>query len=219
MGENALAAEARSGTGKGVARKLRAEGRIPGVVYGKGRESRPVVVDVRALERLLQASGAGLNTLIDLKLDGGEQVVLVKELQREPVRGRYLHADFYAVDLTRTVEVSVPLHFVGKAPGIEYGGILDLPLREVQLECLPRAIPEFIEVDVSGLDMGQSLHVRDLVLPEGVTMRSDPDLAMATVVAPRAEEEAAAPVETVVEGEAAAEAGAAAPEAGEGEER
>jgi large subunit ribosomal protein L25 len=218
VGENALAAEARTEAGSGIARKLRAEGRLPGVLYGKGRESRAISVDARALQQLLHASGAGLNTLIDLQLDGAEQVVLVKELQREPVRGAYLHADFYAVDLTRTVEVSVPLHFVGKARGIEYGGILDHPLREVVLECLPRAIPEHIEVDVSGLDMGQSLHVRDLVLPEGVTMQSDPDLAVATVVAPRVEEEAA-PEAPVVEGEAAAEAAAAAPEAGEGEER
>jgi large subunit ribosomal protein L25 len=218
VADNALAAEVRSGTGKGVARKLRVEGRIPAVIYGKGRESRAVSVDARALERLLQASGAGLNTLIDLQLDGGTQVVLVKELQREPVRGGTLHADFYAVDLTRTVEVSVPLDFVGKARGIEYGGILDLPLREVLLECLPRAIPDQIEVDVSGLDMGQSLHVRDLVLPEGVTVKSDPDLAVATVVAPRAEEEVA-PAAVVAEGEAAAEPGAAAPgEAGGGEE-
>jgi large subunit ribosomal protein L25 len=217
VADNALAAEVRGATGKGVARKLRVEGRIPGVVYGKGRESLPVTIDARALERLLHASGAGLNTLIDLRVDGGTQVVLVKELQREPVRGSYLHADFYAVDLTRTVEVSVPLHFVGKARGIEYGGILDLPLREVLLECLPRAIPDQIEVDVAGLDMGQSLHVRDLVLPEGVTVKSDADLAVATVVAPRAEEEAA-PAVPVVEGEAAAEAGAAAGEASGGEE-
>jgi large subunit ribosomal protein L25 len=206
VAENLLVAESRASTGKGVARKLRAAGRIPGVLYGKGRESRPIALDPRALERVLHQSGAGMNTLIDLEMDGGQQVVLVKELQRDPVHGLYLHADLYLVDLTQTIEVSVPLHFVGKAAGTEFGGILDHPLREIEVECLPRAIPDQIEVDVSPLDVGDSLHVRDLVLPPGVTVTTDLDLAVASVVLPAAEEVVEAAeitAEVPVEGEGA----------------
>jgi large subunit ribosomal protein L25 len=189
VGENALAAEIRSGTGKGAARKLRAQGSIPAVVYGKAKEGRPIMVSARDLQRLLLKSTAGINTLIDLQIDDGEEVVIVKELQREPVGGDYLHADFYTVDLTQKIEVSVPLHFVGKAPGVDLGGILDHPLREIELRCLPRAIPESIDVDVSTLEIGQSIHVRELQLPANVEVVSDPELAVAAVATPRAEEE------------------------------
>ena len=189
MAGNALVAEERTGTGKGVTRKLRAAGRIPGVVYGPGKPGRCVSLDPLALETVLRGSGSGMNTLIDLELGGETSVVLVKELQREPVRGAYLHADLYEVDLQKRIEVSVPLHFIGKAPGVEMGGILDHPLREVSLDCLPRGIPTAIEVDVSSLELGDSIHVRDLVLPEDTRVLSDVDLPVASVVAPKAEEE------------------------------
>jgi large subunit ribosomal protein L25 len=212
VAENALVAEQRAETGKGWARKLRASGRIPGVVYGRGTETRAITVEPAALERLLRSSGLGANTLIDLQVGGSSETVLLKQLQREPVRGAYLHADFYRVDLTQKVSVSVPVHLVGAAVGVELGGILDHPLREVEIECLPNAIPEFLEGDVAALEIGQSLHVRDLPLPEGVEIRTDADLAIASVSAPAAEEEVA-PVEgeEVVEGE-----GEAAPAEGEG---
>lgn len=210
MAENVLAVELREGTGKGVARKLRATGRIPGIYYGDGGPPKPVHLEARALERLLATSAAGMNTLIDLKgggLDG--KVVLVKELQRDPVKGRAVHADLYAVDVDRVVTVSVPVHLVGNATGVaNQGGIMDHALREVELECLPRAIPEEIRVDVTHLELGDSVHVRDLVLPEGVELLTDPDLSVASVVAPRVEEEA--PAEGVEEAE-----GIAAPAEGE----
>jgi large subunit ribosomal protein L25 len=211
-GENALSAELRSGTGKGVNRKLRVAGKIPAVVYGKGRDAQSVTLDPKALETLLHKSGAGLNTLIDLAVGGRTDTVLVKELQRHPVHGQYLHVDFFQVDLTQKITVSIPIHFTGKARGVEFGGILDHPLRELEVECLPRAIPEFVEVDVSALEIGQSIHVSDLRLPEGVEVKTDPTLPVASVVLPAAEVEAA-PVETVVEGEVVegAEAAAAAP--------
>jgi large subunit ribosomal protein L25 len=209
VAENVLSAENRTGTGKGVNRKLRVAGRIPGVIYGKGRDSQPIALDPKALETLLHKSGAGLNTLIDLSVAGKTDTVLVKELQRHPVRGSYLHVDFFQVDLTQKITVSVPIHFVGKARGVEFGGILDHPLRELEVECLPRAIPEHIEVDVSALEVGQSIHVSELRLPEGVEVKTDASLPVASVVLPAAEVEAA-PTETVVEGEAAAGEGAAA---------
>jgi large subunit ribosomal protein L25 len=204
-----LSAEARTGRGKGVARKLRATGRIPGVVYGRGTESRAVTLDPAALSKLLRASHSGMNTLIDLSLGGRQAVVLVRDIQRDPVSGRWLHADLYEVDLTRTIEVQVPLHLVGKPVGIELGGILDHPLREVTVACLPRAIPDSIDVDVSALGVGDSIHVRDLALPEGARILSDPDLAVASVVLPKAEEERPA--------EVAPAEGAAAPAEGAGE--
>lgn len=199
-----------------MTRKLRAAGKIPGVLYGPGKAGRAVSLDPRELERVLHASGSGMNTLIDLQLGGEKTVVLVKEIQREPVRGAYLHADLYQLNLQERIEVSVPLHFVGKAAGLDMGGIVDHPLREVSLECLPRAIPDSIEVDVSHLNLGDSIHVRDLTLPADTRMLSDGELPVASVVAPKAEEEAAAEVAEgeAVEGEEG-EAGAAA--AGEGE--
>jgi large subunit ribosomal protein L25 len=210
VSENLLQIEVRGGTGKGVARKLRAAGRIPAVLYGRGAAAVSLALDPRALEQLLKTSAAGLNTLIDLAVEGrtdlAGKVVLVKELQREPVRGKLMHADLYEVDLTKTIQVSVPLHVVGNARGVAMaGGILDHALRELEVECLPRAIPDEIEVDVTELDVGGSIHVRDLRLPEGVKLLSDPDLSVVSVVLPAAE--VSAPVEAApVEGEVAKEA-------------
>jgi large subunit ribosomal protein L25 len=208
LGQNDLVAEVREGKGKGVARKLRAAGRIPAVLYGRGKESRSLTLDPHALERLLRASDAGMNTLIDLRVAGSEaknQVVLVKELQRDPVRGVPLHADLYQVDLETSIDVSVPIHLVGRPQGVELNdGILDHSLRELEVACLPRAIPESFEVDVSALEIGDSIHVRDLALPEGVELRSDADLSVASVVAARVAEEET-PVEGEVEGVAPVE--------------
>jgi large subunit ribosomal protein L25 len=216
----ALDVEIRSDKGKGVARKLRAAGRIPGVCYARGKAPLAVSLDAKRLERLLAASATGINTLIDLHVAGGGdydgRVVLVKELQRDPLSKRALHADLYAVDLAQTIEVAVPIHVTGTAPGVTNGGILDQALRELQIECLPRAIPDQIVVDVSALEIGMSLHVRDLVLPEGVKLVSVPDLSVVSVVVPAAEEAAAAAVPAegeavAAEGEAAAPAEGAAP--------
>jgi len=210
----ALDVEIRSNAGKGAARKLRQAGRIPAVCYGRGRAPQSVSLDPRSLEKLLAASATGINTLIDLRVTGGGdydgRVVLVKHLQRDPVSARALHADFYAVDLEQTIEVSVPIHVTGSAPGVMLGGILDHALRELEIACLPRAIPEQILVDVSSLEIGMSLHVRDLVLPEGVKLVSSPDLSVISVVTPAALEEET-PAAAPAEGEAAAAEGAAAP--------
>lgn len=218
MGENALAVQVREGLGKGVARKLRASQRIPAILYGRGRSPVSLSLDPMVLERLLRTSSAGLNTLIDLDVAGradlAGKVVIVKELQREPIRGALLHADLYEVDLEKAIEVSVPIHVVGVAVGVsQNGGILDTALREIEIECLPRAIPSAIEVDVSKLDVGESIHVRELVVPEGVRVLSDLDLAVVSVVLPAAEE-APAVAEAPAEGEAVA----ATPEASAGGE-
>jgi large subunit ribosomal protein L25 len=217
VAENALRVQIRDAAGKGVARKLRAAGRIPGVVYGRSVPPVRVSLDPRLLRRLLLRSEAGLNTLFELEVEGGGPLqgkpVLIRDLQRDPVRGAYLHADLLAVDLQQRIQVSVPVHLTGKPRGVEMGGILDHSLREIVLSCLPTAIPKEIPVDVSALEIGQSLHVRDLALPEGVGLRTDLDLSVVSVVTP-AVEAAPAPAEVPAEGEAAppAEAGAEAEE-------
>jgi large subunit ribosomal protein L25 len=218
-----LAIERRSDKGKGVARKLRAAGRIPGVFYTSDASAHPIALDPRALENVIATSSAGMNTLIDLS-GGGEldgKLVLVKDVQRDPIRGTLLHADLYGVDVTRTIQVSVPVHLEGNPTGVvNSGGIMDHALREVELSCLPGAIPEELRLDVSGLDLGDSFHVRDIALPESVVLVSDSDLPVVSVVAPRVEEEAKpAEEEEDAEGvEAAAAEGEAAPaaEASEG---
>lgn len=213
MAENQLQVELRDRCGKGAARKLRAAGRIPAVCYGQGTDSVLIALEPRTLEKILSRSAAGMNTLIDLVVDGplGGRKVLVKELQRDPVSGMPLHADLLAIDVTRRVEVSVPLQITGKAAGVELGGILDQALREVELACLPTAIPEEVQVDVSPLQLGESLHIRDIPLPEGVELLSDPDLSVVSIVAPaeqpaeeEGEEAAEAPAESTA-GEASSE--------------
>jgi large subunit ribosomal protein L25 len=210
VADYSLQLELRENAGKGVARKLRARGRIPGVCYGAGVQTRAISLDPKLLEKALRTSSAGVNTLFGVQ-GGGEfdgKSVLVKELQRDPVAGALLHADFYAVDLTKEIEVAVPLHLTGSAAGLMNGGIVDHQLREIQIACLPTAIPESFTLDVSALDIGDSLHVRDIVLPAGVTLVSSPDLSVVSVVIPaKAEEEVTA--------EAAAAEAAAAPAEGE----
>jgi len=223
VAQNELSVEVREASGKGVARKLRAAGRIPGICYAPG-ETQPVALDPRALDRLIRSSAAGMNTLIELKVDKGGHFdgkkVLIKEMQRDPVTNAPLHADFFALDLSESIEVSVPVHVRGSAVGVTMGGILDQVLREISLECAPDSIPEEIVADVSGLEIGMSLHVRDLSLPDGVTLRSDGDLSVVSVVAPKALEEEAPAEEEAAEAAAGEEPGAeAGPEAGKaGEE-
>ena len=216
MADNQLVVEVRRETGKGVARRLRRAGRIPGVVYGKGRESTPIALDGNRLLRILRRSERGLNTLVEVRSEDpafGHRTVLVKDLQRHPVRGDLLHADLYEVDLEQTVEVSVPVHLVGTARGVAVsGGIVEHTLREIEVACLPGSIPDAVEVDISGLDIGESLHVSDIPLPPGVTLRTDPSLAVVSVAAPAAEEAPAGAEAAAEEAPAEGEAAGPAPE-------
>ncbi len=212
MGDQTLAVEIRNDTGKGLARRLRRDGRVPAVLYGHGKASVSLIVEANALEHLLQTSHAGLNTLIDLA--GASEVkgriVLVKELQRHPVAGTLVHADFFEIDTKELLHVSVPIRLTGTPAGVKTGGILEHTMREIDLACLPTAIPDAIEIDVSELEIGDAVHVSDLVLPEGVETALDSSLPVAHVATPKIEEEPIAD-EAAVEGEAAEAA-----EAGEG---
>jgi len=219
VAENSLGVEIREATGKGVARKLRASGRIPCVCYGQ-KETQAISLDPKELDRLIRGSSSGMNTLINLKVGGGGSFdgkkVLLKEMQRDPVSNAPLHADFFALDMSHRIEVAVPVHATGIPVGVSMeGGILDQALREIHLECLPHAIPKEILVDVADLEVGMSLHVRDLALPDGVELRSDGDLSVVSVVAPKAVEEEVPTEDLEGEEEAGAEAGR--PDAEEGE--
>jgi large subunit ribosomal protein L25 len=218
VAENTLEVEPRETTGKGAARKLRATGRIPGVCYGQS-QSQPITLDPRVLDRLIRQSAAGVNTLIDLKVEGGGHFdgrkVILKEMQRDPVTSVPLHADFLAVDLSHTIDVDVPIRVSGIAPGVTMGGILDQVLREVHLECLPDSIPEEIIADVTNLEIGMSIHVRDLPLPGNVKLLSDEDLSVVSVATPKAVEEEVPAEEEAAEEEVEGEAPAAERAAGE----
>jgi len=211
VGEFALGVELREGRGKGVARKLRAAGRIPGVCYRRNAESVAVSLDPYELDQLLRKASSGINTLIDLKMAGGGDFdgrqMIIKELQRNPISGAYLHVDLYAVDLLQKIHVSIPVHLKGTAVGVSLGGgILDHALRELEVDCLPNAIPEEFAVEVGRLEIGDSIHVRDIEVLEGVEILNDPDVSIVSVVAPAiVEEEAPAEEELEAEGEAAPE--------------
>ncbi len=210
MGDVTFAVEARTERGKGAARKLRARGLAPGVVYGGGREATAIAFDVKGLDRLITTSHGGLNTLIDLSGDSeaSGRTVIAKELQREPVRGGITHADFYEINLKEKIEVEVPIHLTGEPAGVLLGGVLDQQQREVTLLCLPNAIPDEIEVDVSGMELGDSLHVEQIAIPDGAELITEGALTVATVLVPRGlkegEGEATAEEGAAVEGEAAA---------------
>jgi large subunit ribosomal protein L25 len=207
MPEIVVEARPRADFGKNVNRRLRAQGLIPGVVYGAKKQAVPVAVSPREIGSILR-SASGENTLFDLQLDGSRRKVILKEFQVEPIKGRLLHADFYEVALDQALEVTVHVELAGVPVGVKVeGGILDFVTRELQVECLPTDIPEKIVVDVSELGMGKHVRVSEIKAPERVTILTDPDVVIAHVVAPRAEEVApAAEVAAVpAEGAAAAE--------------
>ena len=190
-----LEAVTRTGTGKGAARSLRRQGKVPGVIYGHDRAAEAVTVDTATLAKML--AGASAATIIDVAIDGRPPVkALIREIQRDSVKPSHiLHLDLYEVRADETVTVMVPIHLVGIPDGVRnFGGVLDHPLRDIEIEVLPANIPERVDVDVTALTIGHSIFVRDLKVPNAEIL-NDPDTPVCTVVAPRAEEAAAAPEE------------------------
>lgn len=186
--EATLTAVKRVAQGKNEARRLRHRGQVPGVVYGGG-ETVSVGVDPKALQRILH-SDSGVNTLIALSLENGAPAkVLIKEFQVDPVRSHLLHVDFYRVAMDRAITVTVPFVLRGEAAGVKLqGGLVDFVHREIDIECLPGDIPEHLEVDISGLMIGQSIRVRDLLADVKWTPVSDPETLIVHVIAPKVEE-------------------------------
>jgi large subunit ribosomal protein L25 len=224
MAETKLQAEVRDGSGKGAARKLRASGRVPGVLYGQGQEPVSISVSSQELLHLFHASG-GATMLVDLQIDGREHLAIPREVQRDHIHSRFIHVDFLAVNRNEKVTLSVEVHEIGEAPGVKLGGVVEHHLREVEVECLPSDVPEGIEADISGLELGDMLRVADLRPPSGVAILTDDDQPIISIITPAALRteadlllpgEEVAPVEVEAE-EPAAEGGEAAPSGDAGE--
>ena len=215
MAEVRLAATRRDARGKGAAGRMRASGRVPAVVYGHGMEPLSIAVDRPDFVSALHGD-AGMNVLFDLQIEGQTVLALTRELQRDPVKGTVLHADFVKVDRTQEVDVEVPLHLAGEAPGVKEGGVLEHPLSTLHVRCRATEVPEAIEADVSGLNVGDTLRVSDLSESPRYQILNDPDTVVAAVAAPVSEAELEA-MEAAVSGAVPEAAEVAA--AGEAEER
>lgn len=184
-----LTAERRTATGRSAVRKLKAAGSIPAVIYGAKDKAEPLQVSRRDINAML-SHAAGENILVELEIAGKSRLALVQEVQHAPVGGAILHIDFHAVSMDEVIEADVPLEPLGTANGVKnMGGLLEQNLRSLAIECLPRDLPDVITVDVSALNIGDAIHVREIPLPTGVTTRVQPDLTAFSVLAPTVEEE------------------------------
>src|ERR1043165_2922052 len=231
-----LAATVREKTGKGAARQLRREGKVPGVLYGQG-EFLLLTIEPDSLIKILKSQAGGA-ALVSLTLTGAKskpnRTALLRDFQVDPVEGNVLHADLFEISMNQPIRVKVPLHLTGGMPaGVKEGGILHHNMRELHIECLPAMLPDFIEVDASGLAIAQGLHLKDLAVREGIRFLDDPEQMVVSVAAPMTDAKlealltsaagTATEPEVVAKGKEAvaaeggepAKAGAAAPAAGE----
>src|ERR1700704_1947645 len=212
-----LTAERRTATGRSAVRKLKATGVVPAIIYGAKDKAEPLQVSRRDISAML-SHAAGENILVELEIAGKSRLALVQEVQHAPLGNAILHIDFHAVSQDEVIEADVPLEPTGIANGVKnMGGLLEQNLRSLAIECLPRALPDLITVDVSALNIGDAIHVREIQLPTGVTTRIQPDLTAFSVLAPTVEEEpvvaeaeVAAGPEVIREKKEEPEAGAAA---------
>jgi large subunit ribosomal protein L25 len=211
--ERKLKAERRDGTGKGAARKIRASGKVPAVVYGQGIDPLHLTIDSRELFHLLHTD-AGMNVLVDLRVDGDHFLAMPREVQQDHLRGRFLHVDFLRIARDEKITVDVPVHLVGESHGVKEGGVIEHHLWNLHVECFPQDVPAAIEADITPLGINESLKVSDLRIPDKVTLLTSSEETIVSVVPPQVlkiEEEVPAEV-AEAEAEAAAEG---APEAGE----
>jgi len=198
-----IRAAAREKKRKRDAKRLLRNGKLPGILYGPKTSSMPLELDKR--EFSTRVAGSEGSHLVRLKSEStalADKVALVKDMQYHPISGDVIHADLYEVDLTAKITVNVPLHFVGKAAGVVRGGILQPIVREIEVECLPLDIPAYFDVDVSALDIGDSVHVEELTMPADVTAVFESNFPLVAVVPPTVEEAPAAAAEPVEGAEA-----------------
>jgi len=210
MSTNKITAEVRESTGKGVARKLRAAGRIPAVLYGQGHDGVSLTLDSYELNQLLSTAGAKTSVLeLEVK-DGGKgprKNVLIKEVQKHPYKDLILHMDLLEIAMDEVISVMVPIETVGTAKGVRIdGGILEMKRRELEIACLPNIIPDTITIDISELEIGDTVHVEEVIVADGITISHDTNFTILTVVAaavePEPEEEEEEEEVEGVEGEA-----------------
>ena len=214
MAEVKLKAEPRSETGKGAARKARAAGRVPAVLYGPGAEPQRLAVDARDLSHVLHTD-AGMNVLVNLEVDGETHLALPREVQRDIVRGTLLHADFLRIRRDVAIQVDVPVLLVGESVGVKEGGVTEHHLWELRVETLPGNVPESVEADITELNIGDSLHVSDLTVPDDITVLTPQDETIVSVVPPPVLEVEEPEPEELPEGEEVPE-GEERPEGAEG---
>jgi large subunit ribosomal protein L25 len=205
-----LSATLRSETGNGQVRRLRVSGFVPGIVYGKKRENQNVKVDTRTFSKILQGSESD-NILVNLQIEGKPQLALVQEVQHDHLKGGILHVDFHAINENEEIHASVPVHLVGEAAGIKFGGLLELLHHDLEVRCLPKDLPDYLEVDVTPLGVGQAIHAGEMKLPAGVRVSLDGDVVIALVSESKVAEEA--PAAPAADGAAAKKAAAKAPAA------
>ncbi|MBW2410552.1 MAG: 50S ribosomal protein L25/general stress protein Ctc [Deltaproteobacteria bacterium] len=191
MEQHELKAKVRKTIGNGPARALRREGKVPAVLYGPKTEPILLSVEVRDIEQLLKTGNVG-QILLNLIIQNGQETTrpaMIKELQAHPVSGQFLHVDFYEIDLTRKIRVGVPVVATGKSVGVEVGGLLQIVRHELEVLCLPTQIPESIEVDVTNLEIGDSIHVEEIELEGDVEIPADVNFTIITCLAPKVEAE------------------------------
>ena len=199
MAELTLEVSRREESGKGHARRLRTSGRVPAVVYGGHRESVPIVVDRKAVTDLIQKSEHGVRSIFLLKMADSDQQrhAMIKDIQIDPISRKMTHIDFIRILMDEVVRTTVPVHVVGTPIGVKEGGLLDFQVRDVHVECLPNAIPDKIDIDISNLGMHQYFRVSDLKAPEGVKILDDSERVVVGVTHARAEELPTAAAEAV----------------------
>jgi large subunit ribosomal protein L25 len=217
--ETTLKVDRREATGKGAARKIRANGHVPGVVYGRGGDPIKITVDARELFHTLHTD-AGMNVLVELRLDGDKVLAMPREVQRDHIRGVFKHVDFIRIARDEKIIVEIPVQLVGESHGVKEGGVIEHHLWSVQVEAFPQDVPTSIEVDISGVGLHEAFKVGELRLPDVLTILSDPDDPIVSVMPPQVlrveEPEAVEGEEAAAEGEAGEEAAASEGDTAEG---
>lgn len=198
-----ITAKPRNKTGRGESRRARVDGFIPAVIYGKGIDTTHLLLGEKEIKKTLHRV-SGESVLMTLRIEGekaGPYPVIIKEIQEDPATSRILHIDFKSISLTEKIKIKVPVSAKGESPGVKAGGILEYILREIEVECLPKDIPEKIEINISALEIGDTVHIKDLTFASGVVPVEDKEGSVLSIVPPKAEEVAPAPEAEVTEPE------------------
>ena len=192
MDQIELNAKLRNEKGKNVANRIRAKNEVPGILYGSKKEPVPIILSAKKVQKIISTK-AGENALISLKIEGSDnQTAMIKEIQSHPVSGKLLHVDLYRISLTGEISIDVPIKITGESPGVKLGGTIEHHLREVKVKCLPMSIPESITLDISALNIGDSVHVKDLKVSGDVKITDNPEEVVLTVSIAKVEEVAPA---------------------------